>query len=179
MMIELTQAILDHLKANGLDTREIGFKDLIDKTINLTRPAVNISINQGRGQKVTLTSWKWMITVTLTVIIQNVKGGYSGEGKRKEAVYNLIEAISDSLFLHDFGLGLENPLFLERFRNITTYDWARAGYQLYELNFWTSYNVKYEDPKDKDMGALRQIMAQYYFPPDSSTIQGVDLITTA
>jgi len=177
MMIELTEKIFAALKDNGLDVREIGFKDLIDKTINLTRPAVNITINQARAQKVTAGStYKWICFVTLSIVFQNLQGGYLGEGKRKEGIYKLIEAISDYLTLQDFGLALENPLIMDSFRNITTYDLAKAGYQLYELKFWCSYNVTYEDPQDKDMGQLRSILAEYWFPPDSTTIQGANLI---
>ena len=171
MIMELTEKILDALKNNGLDVREIGFKDLIDKTINLTRPAVNITVNAARSQKVTLNTYKWMCTVSLNLVFSNLKGGYLGEAKRKEGIYKLIEAISNYLSLQKFGLELENPLIMDRFRNITTYDLAKAGYQLYELAFWCSFNVTYEDPRDKDEGELRSIYAKYFLEPDSTSIR--------
>lgn len=176
MMIELTEKILEALKENGLVVNEIGFKDLIDKTINLDRPAVNITINQGHAEKVTINTYKWIINVTLNIVFSHLMGGPVGEARRKEGIYKLIEAISDYLTLNKFGLELENPLILDRFRNITSYGLAKAGYQLYELVFWCSFNVKYVPEADKDQGALQSILSQYWFPPDSTTIQGSNLI---
>ena len=171
MMIELTQAILQKLKDDGLDAREIGFKDLIDKTINLDRPAVNITINQATVKQVTLSTYKYILTVTLNIVFMDLKGGSAGEGRRKEGVYKLIEAISDSLILQKFGLELENGLYPLRFRNITTYDLAKAGFQVYALEFWCSYNVTYHDSEDADRGKLNTIVADYWLcPPDSTSM---------
>lgn len=168
MLIELTEAILDSLKANGLDVREIGFKDLIDRQLNLTRPAVNISINQARAEQVTLTTYKYRLTVSLVIIFGHLMGGARGEGKRKEGIYKLIESISDFLTLQNFGLALENPMIPMGFRNITTYDVAKAGYQIYELQFWASYNVTKQDTDD--LGTLNSILAMYWLKPHDNVL---------
>lgn len=184
MMSELHAALIDNFKANGLDCREIGFKDLIDKTINLDRPAVNITINEAKAQKVTLNTYKWVITVTINIIFGHLKGGSLGEARRKEGVYKLIEAITQYVMIQKFGLELENPLFPSRFRNITSYDLARAGFQIYALDFWGSFNTTYADPEDKDMGHLNSILNQYWLMPSDSTAfadgtnaRGSDLLT--
>ena len=169
MMSELHAALVDAFKTNGLDVREIGFKDLIDKTINLDRPAVNITINEGRGAKVTLNTYKWVITVTLNIVFAHLKGGSVGEARRKEGVYKLIEAITQYVLCQKFGLELENPLFPMRFRNITSADLARAGFQVYALDFWGSFNTTYADPEDKDIGHLNSILNQYWLMPGDST----------
>lgn len=172
MLSEIVQGILDKLKAEGLDVREIGFKDLVDRTINLTRPAVNCTINIGSWQKVTLYTYKCIADVSLIIIFQHLKGGPQGEALRKEGVYKIIEGITQALFLQRLGLDLENPLFPKSFRNITTMEYAKAGYQLYELKMWCSFNTTYSD-KD-DLGTLTSILAQYYLQPrDYTGMQGV------
>ena len=169
MMSELHAALVTALKDNGLDVREIGFKDLIDKTINLDRPAVNITINEAKAQKVTLNTYKWVITVTFNIIFGNLKGGFKGEALRKEGVYKLIEAITQYVMVQKFGLELENPLLPLRLRNITSYEWARAGFQVYSLDFWGSFNETYQDPQDADLGHLNSILNQYWLMPGDST----------
>lgn len=163
-MSDLHAAILDSLKNNGLDVREIGAKDLIDGTINLTRPAVNITINQGNFSKVTLYTYKCRAYVSLIVVINRLRGGPTGEFQRKEAVYNLIESICNFITLQNFGLPLENPMIPDGFRNITTAVFAKAGYQLYELKFWTSWTVDMQD-KD-DLGTIQSILAKYWLVPN-------------
>jgi hypothetical protein len=181
MMIELTQKILDALKSQGLDTREIGFKDLIDGQLNLTRPAVNITINSATHKQVTMFTYKSVIVVTMILIIQNLRGGAQGEGQRKEAVYKLIESIEKYLTLQRWDLPLENPLIPQGTRNITSPQWAKAGYQLYELRFWTSYNIDWQSTEG-DYGTLQQILAKYWLEPndtvDVSDLRGSDLIKT-
>jgi len=180
MMAELQKEILDHLKSQGLDVREIGFKDLITQkpgALNLTRPCVNISINQAIAKKVTLTTYKWICTVSLTIIFQHLQGGFLGDAKRKEGIYKLIEAISDYLTLRDFGLDLENPLMMDSFRNITSWELASAGYQLYELKFRCSYNIKYEELQDRDEGVITSIYSKYFLePPDSTSVVNTDVL---
>lgn len=166
MMAELATRIKDRLKASGLNTKEVAYKDLIDKTINLTRPAVNVTINQAEAQKVTLYCFKYRLTVTLTIVVQYLKAAPAGEAIRKEKVYDLIEAITDSLLLQKLGLDLENPLMPMGFRNVTPYDLAIAGYQLYTVNFWCSYNHKVSELIDGDYGELAEILAKYWIEPN-------------
>jgi hypothetical protein len=172
MIAELTKAISDKLKHDGLDTREIAFKDLIDKTINLTKPAVNVTVNTSTFEKVTIYTYKARMTVSLILIFQQLKGGIEGEYLRKEGIYKIIEAVVLSLALEKLGLDLENPLIPEGFRNITSYEYARAGIQLYELRFWCSM-IFSKDP-DYDEGTLSSILAKYYMEPRGYTgMQGI------
>ena len=122
IMSDLQEAILTRLKDRGLDTNEIAYKDLIDGTINITRPAVNITFNDASVKKVTLTTYKFVTTISLILVVNWLRGGAQGEGQRKAKIYDLIEATSDYLVIQDFGLPLENPLFPMGFRNITTAD---------------------------------------------------------
>ena len=164
MMTELSEAILTRLKDRGLDINEIAYKDLIDGTINISRPAVNITFNDSSIKKVTLETYKFVTTISLILAVNWLTGGAQGEGQRKAKIYDLIEATSGFLTIQDFGLGLENPLFPMGFRNITTAKLAKAGYQIYELKFWTSWNVTKEDMYPNSM-SLEKLVLEYTLEP--------------
>ena len=169
MMADLATNIKDKLKSSGLDVKEIAYKDLIDKTINLTRPAVNIAINESRAEKVSMFSFKYKLTVSLALVVQSLKAGASGEAVRKEKIYDLIEAITDSLLLQRLDLDLENPLMPMGFRNITSYELARAGFQMYQLQFWCSYlHTRTTESYDGEYGPLKEILAKYWIKPNDA-----------
>jgi hypothetical protein len=171
MMIELTQAIHKQLKDYGLDVREFGYKDLIDKSINLVVPAVNVTINRATAEKTTMTAYKWVLYVSLLIVYKNVSGGWVGEATRKEGAYELIENVTKILLLNKFGLDLQNPLIPDGFRNITDKALEMAGYQLYEVNFWCSYNTTFEEIQDRDEGIITSIYSKYFLePPDSTSV---------
>ena len=177
MIIEVAAAILDKLKSEGLDVREIAYKDLVDKTINLDRPAVNITINAGTFQKVTETTYKSRLEVSLIVIFGWLRAGVTGEMQRKEGTYKLLEAIFQSLCFQKLTDDMENPMMPSGFRNITTYEYARAGYQIYQCTMWTSVNFKKLD--HDDLGTITSIMADYFLEPRTYTgmigVTGPDL----
>ena len=173
MIAEVVAGILEKLKAAGLDVREVGFKDLIDGTINLTRPAVNLSVNLGDFQKVTMATWKLKMNISMIVIFQHLRAGSIGEALRKEGIYKILEAIIQALLLQKLDLELQNPLFPLSFRNVTTAKYAGAGYQLYQMNFWCSTNFTRTDEAE-DWGNLTSILAEYYLQPrDYTGMQGV------
>ena len=171
VMSDLHAAIVDALSAQGVDVREIGAKDLLDGTISLTRPAINITINSATYTKVTLYTYKCKCVISLILVINRLKGGPSGEAQRKSAVYQLIESVSSFLTLQRLVPELENPLIPQGFRNITTPTFAKAGYQLYQLDFWASWPVEIDHSDGPDLGMLQKIIANYWVVPghDPST----------
>ena len=104
--------------------------------------------------------------ISLIVVINNVKGVPTGEFARKKAVYDLLEAISEFLTLQRLLPELENPLIPDSFRNITTAMFAKAGYQLYEMRFWSSWDVDMANPDGQDLGTLKTIVANYWLEPE-------------
>lgn len=182
MLIELTQAIIDELKNNGLDTKEFGFKDLKDWLINpnLTRPAVNIAILSSTAQQVTLYTYKFRAVVSVLVVFPLFRTDAQGEGKRREGCYKLIEGISNFLTLQKFGLELENPLIPMGFRDVTPGQFVEKGFRFYDLQFWCSYNVSMVD-KEGDAGDLSKIYLEYWLKPQDAAAeppQADDLIIT-
>lgn len=176
IMTLLTEAILDALKAKGLDVQEINFKDLLDGTINIRKPAVNITINTGGAQRVNLAgTYKYMIIVSLIVVFNTAKGGPIGEAQRKQGIYDLIVSVARFLNGQKFGLPLENYLVIKGFRNITTKAYATAGYQLYNMDFSTSFLVDAEDGNYADEGTVESILTKYWIcPPDSTNFDTPD-----
>jgi hypothetical protein len=167
MIARIVTGILDRLKTKGLDVSTINFKDLIDGTINLVRPAVNISVQTGKFEKIHLNTWKNTLDVSLVIVFNTPKAGPTGEQFRKEGVYKILEAIVQALFIQYLDLPLENPLYPRSFRNITSAVYAKAGYSLYQLVMTCSYN--YDKEQDQDLGLLEKLMAQYYLQPRDYT----------
>jgi hypothetical protein len=164
MITEVTTSILDLLEADGLDVRQVDFKDLIDRKLNLTRPAVNISINMGDAEQVTLTTYKMWLQVSLIVVFQHLKD----EAHRKEGVFAILDAMNASLVCQrPFGM-MENILIPVSFRNVTTSEYSQAGCQLYELKYKTSVTYTYNDRLD-DFGTLKGLLLKYYLQPRDYT----------
>jgi hypothetical protein len=172
MIPEIRSGIEDFLKDQGLDVREFGSKDLKDKTLNADKPAVNVIINRASGQKVTgsftKTRYKYVLTVSLITVFQWVMSSSEGEARRREGVEKIIEAIGDSLVGQDFGLQLENPLLPLGFQNITTTEWAKAAYMVFEQNFWCSYVIEKLDP---DAPLITKVLAEYFIKPQDANAQ--------
>ena len=168
MIPEIVEAITKQLKDDGLEIREVGFKDLVDGTINLTRPAVNVIVKSGDFQKVTMTSYKCRADVSVFVVFQDVRGGTQGDSRRRDGVHRILEAVVQSLMLSDLGLDfLENPLFPVSFRNVTNEKYAQAGFQIYECVFWCSFIFTKTDRDD--LGYLNSLLVKYYLEPRDYT----------
>ena len=164
VMSDLQEGILTRLKSKGLDVRQFAFKDLIDGTINLTRPAVNIVINSATAKKISMTAYSQVLTVSVILVVQELKGGTTGEGKRRSRTYDLIEALTDDLAIQNFGLPLENPMFPLGFNNLTNQQQAAVGIMMFEIRFWCSYLIRKQDDS-ADYGTLANVLLDYTLEP--------------
>ena len=185
MMAQLAEAITKRLKDDGLDVLEVGFNDLVNGVVSLRKPSVNVVVQSGTFQEVTFTSYKNKLDVSVYVVFQGMKGGIAGEAQRREGTYEILEGVVQSLMLQKLGLDLESPLFPVSFRNVTSPEYAKAGFLIYQLMFWTSFIFTQKDPSG-DLGMLKSVLAQYYLQPrDYTGMIGVtgpeasDLITLA
>ena len=168
MITSIIEGIITKLKASGLDVEEFAYKDLIDKTHNLRRPAINIIVNRSSVRKITTSfnypKFKHELVVSLLLVVHFVGSTVEKDGIRKNKIYDLIEAIHPLLTNEDFDLGLENPLFPLGWRNITTFELAEAQRQLYQIDFSCSFVI---EPTDKDtyIGELNNILTKYWVVP--------------
>jgi len=155
MMKEISEAILEYLQDAGINTRQIDYKEIVDRQVgSLQRPAVNISISRGNWEKVTMDKRKLNLTISLLLMVQNAKN----EKKRRYDSYSIIEAISSALFIISMGLDLQDLIKPVSFQDVTDNKFADAGYQIYQVNFTCSY--MYEQVKE-DFGLLRTIVNNY------------------
>jgi hypothetical protein len=179
IMLSLAEAISNNLKDNGLFTEEISYRDLIDGRVNLRTPAANIVFNNATVKKVTVNTYKYVTIVSILLVTKWLVGGEQGAAQRKGIIYALIEEISNYLTLQDFGLPLENPLYPMGFFNVTPKSRAEAGYQIYELRFWTAWNVTKADQYPDSLN-LKSIVAEYNLVPGltgAQPPQASDIIT--
>ncbi|HUU89245.1 MAG TPA: hypothetical protein VMX17_16035 [Candidatus Glassbacteria bacterium] len=167
MLAEISEKILEFLEDAGIETRQIDYKEIVDRQVgSLQRPAVNISINTGTFEKVTLVSRKLNLVVSLFLIIQNL----SSEKNRRFDAYRLIETISTALFLVNLDLELQDLLKPAGFSNVTDNTFAGAGYQLFKIDFTCSYIVTKEE---EDLGALRSLVNSYALGSDQTILTSV------
>ena len=177
MIKELSLEILNTLNAAGLDTQQISFQEIVDRQVGaLERPVINISIDQGTFQKVTMTSYKSMIVVSLYIMIQNV----AGEKERRFTVYDLLEAIVSTLLLKDFGLSLQDHMRPQSFNNVTDKKFSDAGYSIYQINFLTSFIfTKEPSEEEQDIGILKTIVSDFFLqdPTDDGISDKQTIVT--
>ena len=141
MLQEISQAILSSLQDAGIDTREISYKEIVNRKVGaLQRPAVCISISAGNWTKVTMDKSKLNLTVSLLLMVQNV----NNEKKRRFDVYRLMESIATALFIVSLDLDLQDLLKPQSFSDITDNYYAGAGYQMFQMNFSCSYLYEQE-----------------------------------
>jgi len=178
MIAELIDKIESKLIQSGLQVKEINFKDLVtEKTQTIGKPSVSIVCDQSTARKLAMNTYNYRIIVSLILTTHKLPTMVPrAEKTKKQQVYELIEAIIDTIQLQKFGLDLENGLIPMGFRYITPYPLYEKGYQVYQIQFWSSFNVKHVPAADEDKGTLLSILAQYEFPPDSTTVWGSDLI---
>lgn len=172
MIPEIRSGVIDFLKEQGLQVNEFGSKDLINKVLNVHRPACNVIVNRSRAEKVTAsmvkTRYKYILTVSIITVFEWVPSDPVGEARRREESERLLEALGDSLVGQSFGLQLENPLLPMGFRNITTKQYQDAGYMLFQTDFWCSYIIEKVD-KDKDL--IKTVLVQYFIEPQQTGAQ--------
>lgn len=157
---EISNRILFQLREAGLKADSIQFNQLVDMKVgSLSKPAINISINTGNFQKVTLTTYKKICVVSIFIIVSDLRG----EEKRRFAIYELLIGIAKILHLNKLDLPLQDPLKPVSYANVTDDRFMSAGLIVYELTMSCSYNIDFE--AEEDLGELESIY-NYYFLQD-------------
>lgn len=162
----LCDRILEALSQSGLDISDIDFQELVDRTVGASqRPKVNISINSGTFQRVTMNSVNKLIPIiSLFIVIHDI----SGEKQRRQKENQLIIGIINVLNNQKFGLPLIDELKPIDFRNVTDQAYSASGYALYELRFNCSIQVDKKEMEEGgvnilyNQGELLKIVNNYY-----------------
>jgi hypothetical protein len=159
MLIDISTGILFKMQQGGLEIKEIDYDQVVDGEVGaISRPAVNISINKGVFQKVTMTAKKCIPTISLFLHIYDVR---SEQGRRFK-VYKLIEGIINTLNGSDLNLELQDNLKPINFLYTTRDDLARAGYIVYQFDFTCSFNFEEENESNVDLGEMKTIVNSFY-----------------
>jgi len=154
---EISNRILVKLRGSGIKVDDISFNELVDRKVGaLQQPVANISINDGTFKKVTLTTYKKIIILSLFVMIQDLRS----EEAQRFATYKLITGIAKILLLEKLGLPLQDSIKPVSFANVTDDKYKDAGYLLYQLNLTCSYNLHKDE--ETDLGELESIVNHYF-----------------
>lgn len=164
MISAICRKILDKLNTSGIDVQQTTLRDLVNRKVNLRRPAANIAVNSATFTPITMTTYSVVLEISLIVVLQNLK---SEEHARIE-VYDILDSIIQAFLLTDLGLDLQDPLTPASFRNITDQKYAEAGFEIYQLNMRCAYNVTKESDEE-DWGILTSILTKYYLQPRGYT----------
>ena len=159
MLDLISEGILNHLNSSGLDVQDIDFKQLVDRQTGSTmRPKVNVSIDSGAHQKITMNTYKQIPVVSLFLCVQNLRS----ERESRFAAYKLIDAIVQSLILEKMALDLQDPLTPTTFQNVTDEAFAGIGISLYQINFSCSFNYTKEFSDNIDTGEIASILNTFW-----------------
>ena len=159
MLDLISEGILNHLNSSGLDVQDIDFKQLVDRQTGSTiRPKVNVSIDSGTHQKITMNTYKQIPVVSLFLCVQNLRS----ERESRFAAYKLIDAIVQSLVLEKMALDLQDPLTPTTFQNVTDEAFAGIGISLYQINFSCSFNYTKEFSDNIDTGEIASILNTFW-----------------
>lgn len=170
---EITTRILFRLREAGLKADSIQFNELVDRKVgSLAKPAINVSINTGNFQKVTMSTYKKICVVSIFLIVTELRG----EDKRRNMLYELLTGIAKILHLNKLDLPLQDPLKPVSFANVTDDKFMAAGMLIYELTMSCSYNIDFEH--EEDLGELESIQNYYYLqdPADDGVYDAEGLV---
>lgn len=169
MISDICRAILDKLNTAGIDVRQIELRDLVNRTLSLRGPSVNVAADAGALTPLTMTTYKVTLDVSLIIVLKHL----GGEEKARLETQDILDALIQAFTLTDLGLELQDPLVPSSFRNITDKEYADAGFQMYQLVLRCAYNVTKESTEE-DWGILTSILTKYYLQPRGDTgMQGV------
>lgn len=170
MLSSICRAILDKLNTAGISVRHTELRGLVDRTVNLSRPAVNIAINSAAFEQVTVNHvYKVTPEISLILLLQHLKG----EERARLESQDILDSMMQALLLQDFGLELQDPMMPVSFRNITDQTYAESGFEMYEMIWRCSYNIE-KTSDEEDWGILTSMLAKYYLQPRTETgMQGI------
>lgn len=181
IIVKIVDGIAQRLNEGGIEVTHIDETQLWNNTAgNLSRPAINISVNSGNFEILTQREYKNRLAITLYLYVSDLS--LRGEKQRRHKIYDLIDAIILCLFMQKLGLKLQDPLIPTNYSNITDTETAGAGYLRYQIDFECSYNFKHTPDDEQDLGRLKTIVCDYYLQPDdgisdsssSISLTGVD-----
>ena len=168
MLTEIEDAIVDLLKSKLTASAatiavQKGFE-------GLPQPAVYVSTEAGRFEKISQSSVRHSPTVWVDILFSNL----ADERQRRKGIYLILEGCLQALLFQTLGLSI-NPLQPEDWHNTTPEEYRKQGLMCFSLKLTTSYTIsKQDDAKALD---LLTIGLSYYLTPGDDEAAAVDTVT--
>jgi len=168
MINEIEDATVSLLTVNLESARKIGVQKGVQ---GLTHPAVYASVDEGRFERVTSTTYKQFVTLYVDIIFSSLKD----QKARREGINLILEGALQLLLLNDLGLDI-HPLTPKSWKNTTTAELDELGLISYSLELSTFYHLKKQSAEE--INDLISIGISYLLTPGDATIDGSDILTT-
>ena len=137
----------------------------------VTPTAVAVAVLEGTFERITDSSWRQDVTVSVLVKFKNVQS----EEARRKGINPLIQGIIQLLIMKTLGLQIKT-LKPKRFRDVTTEEKYAGGVIEYLLEFATSFTIKVLE--EEEAGELVTLGLTYLFTHGDSAEDAADTITT-
>lgn len=167
MIIKIEDAIVARLKDKGLEAGEIKIQKGVE---GIVKPAVYVSTEEGKFQRITDTTYKQVLGVHVYIVFKHLKN----EAERRRGIYPLIQGAIGILALQKLGLKID-PLKPISLRNVTDDDLNELGLIAYQIVFETAFNI--DKMSDEEATDLLTTGLSYYLQPGDSVKDAEDTVT--
>ncbi len=137
----------------------------------IPQPAVYVSTEAGRFEKVTQKTFKQTLTLFVDIVFS-----YRGadERERRKGIYLILEGVMQALLLQDLGLKIK-PIEPQSWRNTTTEEFRAQGLLTMALELTTSHTIsRLEEAAVIDLLAIG---LNYYLTPGDDAVDAADRVT--
>jgi len=168
MINQIEDAIVTRIKAKLGATA--GKVDVQKGVEGIPQPAVYVSTEAGRFEKLTQASFKQHLTLFVDIVF-SYRGAKDSE--RRKGIYLILEGILQALLLQDLGLTIK-PLEPQSWRNTTIEELRGQGMLSFSLELSTAYPISRLD--DEALVDLLTIGLNYYLTPGDDTTVSSDTV---
>jgi len=169
MINQIEDAIVTRIKAKLGATA--GKVDVQKGVEGIPQPAVYVSTEAGRFEKITQVTFKQHLTLFVDIVF-SYRGAKDSE--RRKGMYLILEGILQALLLQDLELKIK-PLEPQSWRNTTVEELRSQGLLSFSLELTTSYTISKID--DEALTDLLVIGLNYYLAPGDDTVDASDTVT--
>jgi len=169
MINQIEDAIVTRIKAKLGTTA--GKVDVQKGVEGIPQPAVYVSTEAGRFEKITQATFKQHLTLFVDIVF-SYRGAKDSE--RRKGMYLILEGILQALLLQDLELKIK-PLEPQSWRNTTVEEFRAQGLLSFSLELTTAYTISKLD--DEALTDLLTIGLNYYLTPGDDTVDASDTVT--
>lgn len=170
MITQIEDAIVDRIQTKLGATA--GMVAVQKGAEGLPQPAVYVSTEAAKFEKVTMQSYRQEVTIFVDVIFSHL----ASEGERRKGVYLILQGIVQTLLLQDLGLAIK-ALVPHNWKNVTTEEFREKGLIVYSLELSTSFVITKLD--EEAVADLLTVGFNYYLqdPADDGVADASDEVT--